>query len=239
MIPHIDKEKNKRIIDLVMSTIKTDVDPWLLEEYRRLFKKEVSLFHRSTVAAYFLMLCDQGKSLAAEGKAPRKAPAEKRKEVSPRAEPKQYPLADEESKRLFFSMGRSRRVFPREILGLIHTKTGISKEHIGAIRILDNYSFIQVRDTVAEEIIEALNGVHFRGRTLAVNYAKSRKDGESEFPEAEKPENDAELVADDDIDLADDQADLGQSSEQGQNHSEEEDVEHDPDDQEKPGEHLQ
>jgi RNA recognition motif-containing protein len=88
-------------------------------------------------------------------------------------------LTEDESKRLFFSVGRSRRVYPREILGLINAKTAIAREDIGAIRILDNYSFVQVRDTVAEKIIEALNGVTFRGRTLAVNYAKFRKEEEN------------------------------------------------------------
>jgi RNA recognition motif-containing protein len=76
-------------------------------------------------------------------------------------------------------VGRSRRVYPREILGLINAKTAVPREDIGAIRILDNYSFVQVRDTVAEKIIEALNGVNFRGRTLAVNYAKFRKEEEN------------------------------------------------------------
>jgi hypothetical protein len=73
-------------------------------------------------------------------------------------------------------MGRSRRVIPREILGLIISKTSVSKDDIGAIRILDNYSFVQVRATVAELIIEALNGRIFRGRPLSVNYARTRKD---------------------------------------------------------------
>ncbi|MCL2879443.1 MAG: DbpA RNA binding domain-containing protein [Treponema sp.] len=87
---------------------------------------------------------------------------------------RQYPLADEDSKRIFISIGRNRRVFPREILGLIISKTGASRDDIGAIRILENYSFVQVRDTIAEKIIEVLNGCVFRGRTLTVNFAKTR-----------------------------------------------------------------
>jgi len=42
------------------------------------------------------------------------------------------------------------------------------------IRILDNYSFVQVRDTKADEIIDKLTGHKFRGRTLTVNYAKPK-----------------------------------------------------------------
>jgi hypothetical protein len=170
-----NREKTKQTIAAVLDQIRTEADPLLLEEYHRFFKKEVSLFHRSKVAAYLLMLCEQGKI-------PRPAPRDtySRKTGTDREhEDQRYPLAEEESLRLFFSAGRSRRVFPREILGLINTKTAIPREDIGSIRILDNYSFVQVRDTVAEKIIESLNGVIFRGRPLTVNYAKSRRDEES------------------------------------------------------------
>jgi hypothetical protein len=192
MAPRIDKEKTRKTIALVLDRIKTETDPWLLDEYHRLFKKEVSLLRRSKTAAYLLMLCDQGKSLRfnrMEKKASHPVKDDKRsgEEDAPR-----YPLAEEESKRLFFSVGRSRRVFPREILGLINTKTAIPREDIGAIRILDNYSFVQVRNTVAEQIIEALNGQNFRGRPLTVNYAKSRRDEENESYASEQDQDHSE-----------------------------------------------
>ena len=180
MPPHIDKEKTRKTITLILDKIKTEADPWMLGEYHSLFKKEVSLFHRSKVAAYLLMLCDQGKSLRFNKRDRRFG-----EEDAPRCPP----LAEEESKRLFFSIGRSRRVFPREILWLLKTYTTIQREDIGSIRILENYSFVQVRDTVAETIIAALNGIDFRGRPLAVNYAKSRKDGEDESSSSEKDQD--------------------------------------------------
>jgi len=183
MSPHIDKEKTRKTIALVLDKIKTEADPWLLNEYQRLFKKEVSLLRRSKTAAYLLMLCDQGKRLRFN----RRDDKRSGEEDAPR-----YPLSEEESKRLFFSVGRSRRVFPREILGLINTKTAIPREDIGAIRILDNYSFVQVRNTVAEKIIEALNGQNFRGRPLTVNYAKSRRDEENESYASEQDQDHSE-----------------------------------------------
>ena len=205
----IDREKTKKTIALVLDKIRTETDPRLLDEYHSLFKKEVSLFHRSKAAAYLLMLCDQGKNLRyiQRNDFVRKNDKRFSEENAPR-----YPLAEEESKRLFFSVGRSRRVFPREILGLINTKTAIPREDIGAIRILDNYSFVQVRDTVAEKIIEALNGTTFRGRPLTVNYAKSRKDEETNAAE-----NEDETYSEDDPPNDD-------SSEQDHDHSEEENI---------------
>ncbi|MDR0455278.1 MAG: DbpA RNA binding domain-containing protein [Treponema sp.] len=214
MLSRIDRKKTKESIALVLDKIRTEADTRLLDEYRSLFKKEVSLFHRSKVAAYLLMLCDQGKNLRFIGRSDfarrndrRFSSAAVRENDTPR-----YPLAEEESKRLFFSAGRSRRVFPREILGLINTKTAIPREDIGAIRILDNYSFVQVRDTVAEKIIEALNGTMFRGRPLTVNYAKSRRDGENGDAENENDPYSENDPPDD------------SSLEQDQYHSEEENI---------------
>ena len=194
MPSNINKEKTQETINLILEKIGTGADQALLAEYLSLFKKEVSLFHRSKVAAYLLMLVDQAAMSGKNLQFTLKNTARKTESFRPSASRDQYSpasvqdsiseapprilMSEEESKRLFFSVGRSRRVFPREIIGLITAKTSVSREDIGAIRILDNYSFVQVRDTVAEQIIETLNGINFRGRPLTVNYAKSRKDDE-------------------------------------------------------------
>jgi len=233
----IDEERTKRTIAHVLEKIKTDVDPLLLDEYYNIFKKEVSLFNRNKVAAYLLMQCEQGRSgrytqrnfQGQYRQKPERRPAgngeidgnrsEGYRNDGNRSEGQRYPLADEESIKLFFSVGRSRRVYPREILGIINMKTAIPKEDIGAIRILENYSFVQVRDTVAEKIIEALNGMIFRGRPLTVNYAKKNNAEEKEtLPEDDSQYNDEELPADEDE--ISEQEDLDES----QDDSQEEDI---------------
>ena len=195
MPSHVDKEKAKKTISFILDKLATEEDIRTLGEYHDIFKKEVSFFRRSWAAAYLLMLCDQGKNLRAamrderpgtEKTATRKAFGE---QAAASKEPfsdgasgddaPKYFLTEEESRWLFFSAGRSRRVFPREILGIINAKTAVAKEDIGMIRIFDNYSFVQVRDSVTDKIIEALNGVNFRGRSLTVNYAKFRKEEEN------------------------------------------------------------
>ena len=181
MSQYMDREKAKNAVALILDKIKTEADPGLLADYYCLFKKEVSLFNRSKVAAYLLMQYDQGKNHHF-AKKPSRVPEE---DAAASDAPRTPPLAEEESKRLFFSIGRSRRVFPREILGLINAKTSVAREDIGVIRILDNYSFVQVRNTVAETIIETLNGVVFRGRPLTVNYAKSRSEQDQNHAEEE------------------------------------------------------
>jgi hypothetical protein len=195
----MNQEKTKQSIRQILNRMKTEADPHLLNEYRSLFKQEVSLFRRSWTAAYLLMLYEQGELGSAgrfdkkrSGRTPDKpgrSSARKprtRSDEGGQAGKAPYPLAEEDSRRLFISIGRNRRVFPREILGFINAKTAIPREDIGAIRILDNFSFVQVRDTVADTIIEALNGQSFRGRVLTVSYARARKEnGEDAGGDAE------------------------------------------------------
>jgi len=202
MKSRIDIERARKTVALVTEKIRADADPWQLDEYQSLFKKEISLLNRSRVAAYLLMLLDRGETLrstapdsrgrngarnnsgrngpsghdfAARGGQRRQKPEGDRQgdDALP------YPLANEDSKWLFFSAGRGRRVSPREILSLIYAKTALPKEDIGAIRIFDSYSFVQVRDSAAEGIMETLNGHVFRGKPLIVNYAKSRRGSDS------------------------------------------------------------
>jgi hypothetical protein len=207
MLSQLEAEKIKKAVAHILEKIKTDGNSQALEYYHTIFKKEVSLFQRSKAAAYLLMLCDQEKILRRYTRDKFSGQKEYGRREKPsaakdaRVDEQRYPLSEEESVRLFFSAGRSRRVFPREILGLINSKTAIPKEDIGAIRIFENYSFVQVRDSVAERIIAALNGQNFRGRPLAVNYAKSRKDeknyAEEEMAADAAAEADAEADADD------------------------------------------
>jgi hypothetical protein len=165
----------------------------LLNQYRSLIRKKVSFFQRSYLGAYLLMLQDQGAAAFAGGRSrdsrrsnttwDKSGSGEQKRTSSPPAQSAALP--EDESVRLFISVGRNRRVFPREILGLIGTKTAVSKDDIGLINILNNYSFVQVRNSAAEEIIAALNGINFRGRTLAVNFAKARKEEDGDTGSAE------------------------------------------------------
>jgi hypothetical protein len=169
---YIDKEKVKQNITLILDALNIGTDPQMLNEYRSILKKEIPFFRRSWAAAYMLMHFDQQNIPGISRQSKHRSSNDKAGQNKAR----QYPLADEDSRRIFISIGRNRRVFPREILGLVISKTGVSRDDIGAIRILESYSFVQVRDSVADKIIETLNGHVFRGRKLAVNYAKNRND---------------------------------------------------------------
>jgi len=184
----LDKEKAKRNMEAVLEkAYSKDTDIFTLKEYYKLYKKEISLFKRSWTAAWLFMYYDQKETPAAGGQAgprnntqPKPAAGKKTTVEEKPSAPVEVVLPEEEAKKLFISIGKNRRLFPREIITLIMSKTSAAREDIGVIKILDNYSFVQVRNTRADEIIEALGGVRFRGRTLTVNYAKPKNNETSE-----------------------------------------------------------
>jgi len=175
-----DKEKAKRNLKEIQEKFNSDTDISLMHEYYKLYKKEISLFKRSWAAAWLFMYYDKREtpSLRSEDSSragnsriteSRQKPKEKNTQDAV-----EINLPEEESKMLFISIGKNRRLFPREVITLIMTKTSAAREDIGVIRILDNYSFVQVRDKKADEIIASLTGHKFRGRTLTVNFAKPK-----------------------------------------------------------------
>ena len=173
-----DKEKAKRNLKEIKEKFNADTDISLLHEYYKLYKKEISFFKRSWAAAWLFMYYDKRETPSLRTDSPKAGSSritesrQKPREKTPDAV--EINLPEEESKMLFISIGKNRRLFPREVITLIMTKTSAAREDIGVIRILDNYSFVQVRDTKADEIITSLTGHKFRGRTLTVNFAKPK-----------------------------------------------------------------
>jgi hypothetical protein len=200
----INEEKIKNRLNAILQTIQTEADPQLLNQYRSLIRKNVSFFQRSYLAAYLLMLQEQpqgrqrisgddkprnkskgrNNSVGAEPAGGTEAARQNRRpeQQATQQPPAPVALSEDEATRLFISIGRNRRIFPREILGLIGAKTSVAKEDIGTINILNNYSFVQVRNAVAAEVVDALNGASFRGKTLTVNYARARKEDDENIP---------------------------------------------------------
>jgi hypothetical protein len=204
MVSRIDKEKLAAYIKDLVDKIHTEADVELLNAYRSVFRKGTSFFNRSYVAAYLLMQSEAGGKFRASpsrrsgasssGESPARSPGflfQKNRSGKDQGKNDEgrVALPEEESAKLFISIGRNRRVYPREILALISSGTGASRDDVGTIRILDNYSFVQVRNTAAGGIIDALHGKMFRGRSLTVNYAHSRGEDESAAGEnTEAPE---------------------------------------------------
>jgi len=146
----IDKNNIQEKLELIIREIHDNEDPEELNLYRAMFRKHVSLFRRGYVAAYLLKYMQGGVR-----------PSVRKSTITDLVTP-------------FIGIGKSRRVYPKDLVGLILDTTSAQKEDIGIIKILDNYSFVEVAPEHGENIINTLNGMTYRGRTLNVNFAKKK-----------------------------------------------------------------
>ena len=182
-----DEEQLISSLKDLIEAIKTQENPEELNLYRRIFKKAVPLTMRSYVAAYLIKQAGIGGSRIYKKDNRNGLGKGTFKQNSARPSRPKVILAEEESTSLFIGVGRKRGIFPKDIITLLIQGAGISREHIGDIRILDNYCFVQVMQDEAETIIEKLNNSYYRGKNLTVSH--SRRPEDENFEDSETFEN--------------------------------------------------
>jgi len=101
------------------------------------------------------------------------APAERREKPSrsPRKEPSGV-SHEPGMVRLAFNLGNEHQITPGDFVGVIAGVTRLSKEVVGRIEILDDYSLVDISDECASLVLKKLNGIKFKGRKLAVTVAR-------------------------------------------------------------------
>ncbi|WP_169980320.1 DEAD/DEAH box helicase [Tautonia rosea] len=73
--------------------------------------------------------------------------------------------------RLYIGAGREAGVRPGDLVGAIANEAGISGRMIGAIEIADRFSFVEVPEEVAGEVVAALRSSTIKGRRVTVRRA--------------------------------------------------------------------
>ncbi|HEY8464537.1 MAG TPA: DEAD/DEAH box helicase [Bacillota bacterium] len=77
--------------------------------------------------------------------------------------------------RLFMTVGSIDKVQPRDIIQSIALATDIPKQLIGAIEILDKFTFVEVPREYAAQIMEAMKNTKIRGRRINIERATQRE----------------------------------------------------------------
>jgi len=72
--------------------------------------------------------------------------------------------------RLFVGGGRRDNLRPGDLVGAITNEAGVPGSVIGAIRIDEAFSLVDVQASVADPVIRALRGATIRGRKLPVRF---------------------------------------------------------------------
>jgi len=77
--------------------------------------------------------------------------------------------------RFFLGVGRAHKVAPKDIVGAIAGETGIPGKSIGAIRILDNYSFVEVPRENAQDVYTIMKEKTIRNQPTGIEPAATGK----------------------------------------------------------------
>ncbi len=77
--------------------------------------------------------------------------------------------------KLFISIGKNRRVFPNDLINLFTDQLHLNRSQIGEVKVLDNYSFIDIQSSYAGKAITELSGTEFKGRRITVNFAHKKE----------------------------------------------------------------
>ncbi|MBL7005968.1 MAG: DbpA RNA binding domain-containing protein [Spirochaetia bacterium] len=158
-------------IKLLLEKIRSDKKPEELQEFRKLIRKTVPFSMRRYFAAYLLRDAI-GRKPGTGNKV--SSTAKRNGAPKPKLKPAGAPAADADGSSLFISIGKSRRVYPKDLSRLLQETAELDNSDILSIKILDNYSFITVSEKSAAQAIAKLNGIQFRGRPITCDYARKR-----------------------------------------------------------------
>ena len=94
--------------------------------------------------------------------------------------------------RLFVTIGKKDCVHPRDLVDLIADHTSLPPAKVGDIELYDKFSFVEVPDQYAGEIIDTLGRATLNGRSITFDRATGKEEvsrqsaGEGDFP-GERP----------------------------------------------------
>ena len=76
--------------------------------------------------------------------------------------------------RLFLNVGRDQNIKPGDVLGAIAGESGISGRMIGSIDMYDKYTFVEVPEDCAGEVLECMKRVKIRGKNVRMELANEK-----------------------------------------------------------------
>ena len=209
----IDKERVASFLKNALNKVMTEENPDLLNDLKKIFKRTIPFSKRMYVAAYLTKEMQgkfhgtsntrrNGASLhgvrgtrnfkdAPYGRSSYDDRRENGESLSDELRDEAHTphprvqIDESLAATIFISIGRNRRVYPRDLVGLLVSVAGLDRDRIGDIRVLANYSFVQLFKDDTEKAIAALNGYDYRGRKLAVSFSRQKDDapdGENAYP---------------------------------------------------------
>ncbi len=197
----LNDKKMIELIKQILYTINYRENPSDMDVYRKLISRHVPIFRRRYFVAYLFKLLSNGQSLdhlaspkksktrasektpknnAIKGKGGKKNkpvsknPASGKSEAADlRANAKSSVAeTDLDTKSIFVGIGRSRDITPEWLKELFYTVEGVNSDDVGAVRIFEHYSFVEVTPVLSQKIVQTLDGKEYKGRKLSISIAR-------------------------------------------------------------------
>lgn len=181
-------------LESAVDRVKTTENVDILSDLNKLFKKNVPLTVRKYVIAYMLKESlkhyhsfgnnrhDRNDRNNRRNNVRNEKPVDTAEKIETTTEERPHhprvEIPEDQATSIFISIGKNRRVYPRDLVGILIAVGGIDRERIGDIKVLANYSFVQLYTDDAQTAIDKLNGYDYRGRKLAVSYSRQKSDVE-------------------------------------------------------------
>ena len=154
-----EADLRKRRLEAVKETLRTRLTAGGLEELREVVSSLAEEFDMMDIAAAAIAIANDGAERPAA------------------AEPIVDDLPDRSSGRLTLlriSVGKEDSIRPADLVGAIAGEAGIPSRAIGAIKIHDDYSLVEVPEELTERIVTALKRTKIRGNKVTVESKPAR-----------------------------------------------------------------
>ena len=145
-------------IKKLLSEMKESGELNQLSEIKKLVKKNVPFLQRGFFTAYLLKKLGESNGLPGFSE-------------NERGE-------QEKTQTVFINSGKNKGFFARDIARLILSSNAVDRRDIAGIKVLDNYSFVEISNGKAARVINALNNTQHKGKKIAASFARNRKKSE-------------------------------------------------------------
>jgi ATP-dependent RNA helicase DeaD len=180
-IPTVADLRNRRL-ELTRASLQEAVAAGGLDPFRAIVEELASELDPLDVAAAAVKLVHEAAHAASGAKADEQdielvpAPRQERPDrgekpawgKGPRRGPRFERGGGIERARIFIGAGRNDGMRPGDLVGAIANEAGVAGDAIGAIRITDRFSLVEVPAEAAEHVIQALRGTTLRGKRVNV-----------------------------------------------------------------------
>jgi len=158
-----EADLRKRRLESAKETLRERIAAGGLDDMRELVESLAQEFDIIDIAAAAVAMANDGADKA-----------------GPAGEPEPVPMDDRGERGsgrltlLRISVGKEESIRPADLVGAIAGEAGVPSRVIGAIKINDDYSLVEVPEELAEQIIEALRRTKIRGHKVTVQSKPAR-----------------------------------------------------------------